>query len=122
MTKNVRHGAVDRRIAPPAFLIGGTAPVADHGDDEPVLYAPALSSLARQPGDRPYGPGGEQKSVAVPRPQSDHSPGEMGEQRNSRAIVIGKRWVANMRRKQEFLVGFALVQIFAVGQGPAFQA
>ena len=71
--------------------------------------------VARQPGDRSYGPGGEQKSVAVPRPQSGHSPREMGEQRHSRAIVVRKRWVANMRRKQEFLVGFAFVQIFAVG-------
>src|SRR5277367_684890 len=42
VTKNVSHGAIDRRVAAAGFLISWTTPVADHRDDESVLYTPAV--------------------------------------------------------------------------------
>src|ERR1700722_8677021 len=97
VTKNVSDGAIDRRITAAGFLISWTTPVADHRDDKSVLYTRALVLVGRQPSDGPDCPGSEHKPITVTRSQSDHSLCEMRQQRQSGAIVICERRVANMR-------------------------
>ena len=116
------HGAIDQGIAPAALLVGRAAAVADAGDDEAVLDAAHPMLVAREPGDRADCPRGEQKTVAVARPQRGEALGQKRQQREPRAVVVGERRVADVRREQELLVRRAAVQILAVGEAAGVEA
>ena len=112
--EDMGHGAIDQGIAPAAFLVGRAAAVADAGDHQAMPDAAHPMLIAREPGDRADRARGEQKTVAVARSQRGEALGQKRQQRQPRAVVVGERGVADMRREQELVVRLAAVQILAV--------
>src|SRR5262245_15856217 len=73
--------------------------------------------VARKPSYGTDRAGGKKKAIAVACLQVYHTLGEVSEEGQPRAVVIGERGVAHMGRKEEFVVRCAPVQIFAVCEG-----
>ena len=92
------------------------AAISDHGDNEPVLDLPDIPFVTGEPCDGADRARHKQKPIAESRLQTDHSLGEMRQQRNARTIVIGQRGMADVDGQKKLFVRFALMQIFTIGQ------
>ena len=105
--QHMRHDTVDHRVAAPAFLIGRPAAIADAGDGEAMLDEANRRFVAGEPGDGADGAGREQEAVAEARVPASEMSCQQRQERQTGAIVVGQRGVADMGGEQEFVLGFA---------------
>src|SRR5580704_3167211 len=98
--KNVDNRPINPRIALPASLISRTATVANHGKNEAVFDAVDLVLIASKPGYRADCAWCKEEVIAITRLYARKPFRKMGKQRQTRAVVVGERGVADMGRKQ----------------------
>src|SRR5262249_53498912 len=79
------------------------------------------SFVTGQPGDCTDRPGSEQETICVACPQRCKAFCQVRQQRQSRAVVIGERWMADMGREKKFIVRLAAVELFSISQMTMFQ-
>src|SRR5690606_21935795 len=112
------HHPVDRRIAPTAALVDWPAAVADAGNDKAVVDTAKPLFVSSKPAKRPDRAGSEEEPVSEPVAPPREHPGKECENGKARAIVVGKRRVANMGAEQHLALRHAGQEDLAIGEHP----
>src|SRR5688572_32851538 len=75
-----------------------------------------LCLIAAEPCNRADAAGRKQQTVGISSPRAVERAAEKRREGDSRQVVVGQRWMANMCREENFLLCFSGQKAFAVGE------